>query len=204
MRTPVLGWGTGVIHNPDKHLQKETENLAPWYWHCRRAFRHLSLIEHRIGSHVCWPGGQHLLFTVDQVAGVEACDFETVSVSNRVGGTSLDAVPAENTPVVVDVVNLGVALGTTDAMLGRILSRLNINAVRGTGRRAQKTGYALFQSVLIALQDVHAAKALLKLGAPKRSRPIGIVLYLRGLEHLHESDAHPLGDGGNVLQHWHT
>jgi hypothetical protein len=151
-----------------------------------------------------WPGGQHLFFAVDQVAGVKARDLEAVPVGDRIRGTSLDAVSAEDASIVVDVINLGVALRPAYSMLGRILRRLDVNAVRGTGCRAQKASDALFQSVLIALQDVDAAKTLLELGAPKRSRPVRVVLDLRGLKHLHEGNAHALGDGRNVFQHWHT
>ena len=151
-----------------------------------------------------WPGGQHLFLAVDQVAGVKARDFEAVPVGDRIRRTSLDAVSAEDASIVVDVINLGVALRPAYSMLGRILRRLDINAVRGTRRRAQETGDALFQSILIALQDVHPPETLLEFGAAERPRPIGIVLHLRGLEHLHEGDAHPLGDGGNVLKHRHT
>jgi len=153
---------------------------------------------------VRWPRGQHLFFAVDQVAGVKARNFEAVPVGDRIRGTSLDTVSAEDASIVVDVINLGVALRPAYSMLGRILRRLDVNAVRRTGCRAQKTSDALFQSVLIALQDVDAAKPLLELGAPKRTRSIGIVLHLRGLEHLHERNAHALGDGRNVFQHWHT
>jgi len=151
-----------------------------------------------------WPGGQHLFLAVDQVAGVKARDFEAVPVGDRIRRTRLDAVSAEDASIVVDVINLGVALSSADPMLGRILRRLDVNAVRGTGCRAQKTGDTLFQSVLIALQDVYTAKTLLKLGTPKRTGSIGIVLHLRGLEHLHERNAHAFGDGRNVFQHWHT
>ncbi len=151
-----------------------------------------------------WPGGQHLFLAVDQVAGVKARDFEAVPVGDRIRRTRLDAVSAEDASIVVDVINLGVALCSADPMLGRILRRLNVNAVRGTGCGAQKTGDTLFQSVLIALQDVYTAKTLLKLGPPKRTGSIGVVLHLRGLEHLHERNAHALGDGRNVFQHWHT
>jgi hypothetical protein len=178
--------------------------LNPWRWQSRRAARHFSLIEHRVCSHMCRLGGQHLFFAVDQVAGVKAGDFEAVPVSDCIRGTGLDAVSAENTSVVVDVINLSVTLRSADPMLGGILRRLDINAVRGTGRRTKETGDAFFQAVLIALQDVHTAKTLLKLGATERSRPVGIILHLRGLEHLHESDAHPLGDRGNVFQDRHT
>src|SRR6202167_3990905 len=180
IRTPVLGCGTGVILS----FTRKLKTLAPWNRHCRRATRHLSLIEHRICSHVCWPGGQHLLLAVNQIAGVESGEFEAVSVSDRIRGTRLDAVSAEDTSVVVDVINLGVAFRPTHSMLGRILRRLDVNAVRGTRRRAQETGYAFFQSVLVTLQNVHAAKTLLEHGAPKRPRTIRIVLPLGGLEHL--------------------
>ena len=151
-----------------------------------------------------WPGGQHLFLAVDQVAGVKARDLEAVPVGDRIRGTSLDAVSAEDASIVVDVINLGVSLRPAYSMLGRILGRLDVNAVRGTRRGAEKASDTFFQSVLIALQDVHAAKTLLELGTPKRSRSIGIVLHLRGLEHLHERNAHTLGDGRNVFQHWHT
>ena len=151
-----------------------------------------------------WPGGQHLFLAVDQVAGVKACDFEAVPVGDRIRGTSLDAVSAEDTSIVVDVINFGVTLRSAHPMLVRILGRFYVNAVRGTGGGAQKTGNALFQSVLIALQHVDAAKTLLELGAPQWPWSIGIVLHLRRLEHLHERNAHALSDRGNILQHWHT
>src|SRR5277367_3804849 len=151
-----------------------------------------------------WPSGQHLVFAVDQVAGIKARQFKAVAVGDRIRGTGFDAVSAEDASVVVDVVNLGVALGSAHPMLGRVLRCLDINAVRGAGGRAEEAGYALFQSILIALQHVHAAETFLELGAPERSRTIGIVFYLRGLEHLHEGDAHALSDGGDVLQDWHT
>jgi len=147
-------------------FRTETENLAPWYWQWRCATRQLSLIEDRVCSHVRWLGSQHLLFAVDQVAGVKARNFEAVAVSDRIRGTSLDTVSAENTSIVVYVIDLGVALRPAHSMLGGVLRRLDIDAVGGAGRRAQETGYTLFQSVLIALQDVHSAKTLLELGAP--------------------------------------
>ena len=157
-------------------------------------------------SYLCWQtfSSRPVALYGSQVASVEGRNFEAVSVGNRIRGTSFDAVSAKNTSVVIDVINLGVALCAAHAMLSRILRRLNINAVRRTGRRAQKTGDALFQSILIALQNVHATKTFLQLGAAERSRPVRIVLHLRGLEHLHKGDAHALGDGGDVLQNCHT
>jgi len=186
------------------YLSDGERNLAPRYRHCGRAICHLGLIEYRIRSHVCRPGGEHLLLAVDQVAGVKAREFEAVSVGDGIRGTGLDAVSAENASVVVDVVNLGVALGAAHPMLGRVLGCLDVNAVGGAGGCAEKAGHTLFQSILVALQHVHTAETLLEFGAAKRSRPVRIVLYLGGLEHLHEGDAHALGDGGYVLQNRHT
>src|SRR5207245_11494764 len=65
----------------------------------------------------------------------------------------------------------------------------SIDAVRRTRRRAQKARHTLLEPVLIALQHVHAAIALLELG-----RLVGIILGHRGLHHLLESDTHSLGD----------
>ena len=36
------------------------KTLNPWNRHCGRATRNLSLIEYRVCSQMCWPGGQHL------------------------------------------------------------------------------------------------------------------------------------------------
>src|SRR5579864_3378012 len=86
---------------------RKLKTLAPLDRQCRRATRHLSLIEDRVCSHMRWLGGQHLFFAVNQVAGVKAGDFEAVPVGDRISGTSLHAVSTENTSIVVDVINLG-------------------------------------------------------------------------------------------------
>src|SRR5579864_9581009 len=88
---------------------RKLKTLAPLDRHCRRATRHLRLIEYRVCSHVCRLGGQHLFFAVNQVAGVEGGDFEAVPVGDRIRGTSFDAVSTEDASIVVDVINLGVA-----------------------------------------------------------------------------------------------
>ena len=145
-------------------------------------------------------GRQHLLLAIDQVAGIEARDFKAVPVSNGVRRTSLHAISAKNTSVVIDVVDLGVAFGAAHPVLGSILRSLNINAVRGTGGGAQEAGYTLFQAIFVTLQHVHTAEALLKHGALQRSRPVGIILHNGRLEHLHKGDAHTFSDGRNILQ----
>ena len=70
-----------------------------------------------------------MFFAVNQVAGVKARDFEAVPVGDRIGRASLDAVSAEYTSIVVDVINLGVAFRSAHPLLGRVLRRLDVNAV---------------------------------------------------------------------------
>src|SRR5947209_17962128 len=152
---------------------------------------------------MCWLGGQHLLFAIDQISGVQGGDFKAVAVGDGVSWAGLYAITAKDAAVVVNVIDLGVALGAADAVLRRVFRGLNVNAVRRTGSGTEKTGHALFQTILIALQDVDAAKALLKLRALERSFAIGIVLHHGGGEHLAEGDGHALGDAGDVFNHGH-
>src|SRR5208337_2269663 len=148
--------------------------------------------------------GQQLLLAVYQVAGVVGGQFEAVAVGNCVGGAGLHAIAAEDAAVVIDVVHLGVAFGAAYALLSGILRGLDINAVRGAGGGAQKTGHALFQPVLVTLQHMHATKAVLEHRAAGGAGAIGIVLHDGGLEHLSEGDAHAFGNGGDVLNDYHT
>src|SRR5579864_4248478 len=108
-----------------------------------------------------WHGREHVLLALDQRGGVVAGLFETVAMSNGVGGTSLDAITAEDTAGVIDVVDLGVALAARDAGGFGVLGRLDIDAIGGTGRGAEKAGHAFLHPVLVALQHVRSAVALL-------------------------------------------
>ncbi len=152
---------------------------------------------------MCRPGRQHLFLTVDQIAGIEASDFKSMAVRDGVGWARLDTISAEDAAVVIDVVNLGVALCATDAVFGGILRRLNVNAVRRAGCSTQEAGYALFQAVFVALQDVDPTEAFLKLRSPKGTWAVRVVFDLRGFEHLAERDAHPLGNSGDVFKDRH-
>ena len=123
---------------------------------------------------------------------------------DRIGGTGFHAISAKNTAVVVNVVNLGIALGAADALFRGVLVRLDIDAVGWTIGGAQKAGYTLLQAILVALQDVDAAIPLLHLCPSQRAGTVGIVLHNRGLEHLPKSDAHAFGNCGYVFQDRHT
>ena len=140
-----------------------------------------------------------MLLAIDQVGGIEGGDLKSVPVRDRIRRARLDAVSAKNAPVVIDVVDLGVTFGAAHPVLGCVLRCLDIDAIRGAGGCAKKAGHALFQTALVALQYVNAAKPLLELCAPEWPGPIRIVFHLRGLKHLTEGDAHPFGDSGYVL-----
>src|SRR5271154_2438410 len=88
----------------------------------------------------------------DQGGRIQRSQLETMAMSDGVRRASLNAVSAEDAAVVVDVIDLRIALGARDADLGGVLGRLDVDTVRGARRRAQETCYALFQAVLVALQ----------------------------------------------------
>src|SRR4051812_47860666 len=105
------------------------EGLASRHHFCRRSTIDVGLIENDVGSHMCWPGGQHLLLAIDKIGSVERCQFEPVAVRDGVRGAGLDAVSAKYAAVVIDVVDLSVAFGAADSVLGGILGSLDIDAV---------------------------------------------------------------------------
>src|SRR5215467_13803613 len=179
-------------------------SLAPLDHRRRSPAGHLGTVEDRVGPHVRWRGRQHLLLAIDQIRGIKRRQFKAVSVRDRIRRAGFHAISAENAAVVIDVVHLRVALGATYPIRLCVLCGFDIDAVRWARGCTQETGHALFQTVLVALQDVHPAKALLELRAPQRSWAVRVVFDLRGLEHLHEGDAHPLGDCGDVLQNRHA
>ena len=153
---------------------------------------------------MCWPGGQHLLLAVNQITGIKRSQLKSMAMRNRVRGTSLHAIAAENASIVVDVVDLGIALGATHAVFGGVVRGLYVDAIRRTVGGAEEAGDALFQPVFIALQHVRPAEAGLYARAPKRAFSVRIIFYRRRLEHLHEGDAHALGDGSYVVQYRHA
>src|SRR4051812_6392246 len=190
---------TGVSRTPTAPEVSASRYHFGW-----RSADHVGLIEYNVGSHVCWPGGQHLLLAINEIGSIERSQFESVAMRDRVRRACLDAVSAENTAVVIDVVDSGVAFRAADPVLRSVFGGLDVNAVGGAGCRAQETGDTLLQPIFVALQHVRAAVARLNPGAPQRAFAIRIILHNRGLEHLHEGDAHALGDGGNVLQDRHA
>ena len=75
--------------------------------------------------------------------------------------------------------------------------------LRGYGRSDKPEGVESYQMRLL-VQDVNAAKTLLKFSAFQRPRTVGIVLDNRRLKHLLEGNRHPLGDSSDVLHDRHV
>ncbi len=111
---------------------------------------------------------QHVLFSVDQRRSVVAGEFETVAMRNGVCWTGLDTIAAEDTTVVIDVVNLRVPLAAAKAFPVGILGPFNVDTTGRTSSCAEKTSYTLFQAVLIALENMGTAKTFGELGGPVR------------------------------------
>ena len=89
-------------------------------------------------------------------------------------------------------------------MLLGIFGGLDVDAVGRTGSRAEEAGNALFQAIFIALEDMGAAEALLEFGAAQGAFAVGVILYLGGLQHFSEGDAHAFGDGRDIAHNRHV
>ena len=104
---------------------------------------------------------EHLLFAVDERGGIVAGELEAMAMSDRVSWTGFNAIAAENTAIVIDVVDLGVAFRTAKSGLGGIFRCFDIDALGWACGRTEKTSNAFLETVFIALKNVGAAKALL-------------------------------------------
>ena len=105
---------------------------------------------------------EHVFLAHHKAGRVQRGEFEAVTMRNGVGWAGFDTIAAEDAAVVVDVVDLGEALGRGDALLFGVLGSLNVNAVGRAGGCAKEAGYAFFQAVFVALQNVRSAKTCLE------------------------------------------
>src|SRR4051812_31598501 len=119
-----------------------------------------------------------------------------MSVSNGVSRACLYTVPAEDAPVVIDVVHRRIAFAAAESLLFRVFGRFDIDTVCRAGSRTQEAGDALLKAIFVALQHVSASESLLKIGWP-----VGILFRDGGLQHLLEGDAHSLGDRRRRANH---
>ena len=184
---------------------KSLETCRGFKLHPKGLSENLGLILVRaddIWKHRSW--NEEIFFAHDKGRGIEAGEFEAVAMRDGVGGTGFDAVAAEDAPVVVDVVDLGVALGGGDANFFGVLRGFDVNAIRRAGGGAEEAGHTLLKAVLVALQLVLAAETLLKLRSAHGTFAVRIVLDFGGLEGLLQRDAHSLGNGCGVADDRHT
>src|SRR5271155_4775087 len=144
---------------PACHRHRNSETLTPRHHLRRSPAIHIRLIKYDVLSHMRRPGRQHLLFPVNQIARIKRSQLKPMPMRNRISRASLHTVSTKNTPVVIDVVDFGVALGAAYAVFGGVVGGFDVDAVGRAVGGAEETGYALFQAVFIALEDVSSAEA---------------------------------------------
>ena len=106
---------------------------------------------------------EELLLAVNQGVGIVRGNLKPVAVGDGVTRAGLHAVPTKDAPVVINVVNLCVTLRRTDSILAGILGSFDVDAIGRASRRAKETGYAFFEPIFIALQNVQPAVAVFKM-----------------------------------------
>src|SRR5882762_7407779 len=151
--------------------------------------------ENLTGSSSCRrPFFEQLLFAIDQRIDVVGGQLEPVAMRDRVRGAGLHAIPAENTPRIINIVYAGVTLTCRNTIGIRIFRGFDVNAIRRAGRGAQKTPYALFQTAFIAMQHVNSPIARLKM-----DRLVRIILGNGLPKHIPERHAEPLRERAERL-----
>src|SRR6185437_1172020 len=130
------------------------------------------------------PRFEELFLAVDQRVDIVWSEFDTVPVSDRVGGAGLDAVAAKDAARIINIVDSRIALTGRDALGFDIFRGLDIDTIRGAGGGAEKAGYALLQSIVVALKDVDSAIARLD-----TRRDVGEAFRGSLPEHRSQSDA---------------
>src|SRR6266511_59751 len=134
-------------------------------------------------------GGEQVGLVVDEPLPGGGGQLVLVGHGQGAGRAGLDAQPAEEAAVVVDLVDGGVALAHRPARLGGVVGPLDVDGVGRAGVGAQLAADAAFQAVRVAVEQVAAVEA----GG-------GRLLLLRVLdgvppaEHAAEGDRHPLQD----------
>src|SRR5260370_41531965 len=97
-------------------------------------------MEYCVRAHVCWPWGQHLLLAVNQIARAKGSQLKAVPMCNRIRRASLHTIPAKDTSVVVDVVDLRVSFGATDATFGGVFGGFDVGTIRRAGDGRAESG----------------------------------------------------------------
>jgi len=128
-----------------------------------------------------------LFFAVNQRIDVVRCELKIVAVSDCVGRTGLDAIAAKDAAGIVDVIHGCVALAGGNPVRFLVFGRLDINTIRGTRSGTEEAADALFEAVLITLQNVNPSISRLNAGSNDRK-----IFSRRLLKHRAQSDAETL------------
>ena len=96
-------------------------------------------------------GDQQIIFGLEEVRATVNRELKIVTVRDRILGTRLHAVTAENATPVIDVVNGSVTFVDPDSLFRRtrVVGRDDVNALRGTRGSAKITGDALLASEFV-------------------------------------------------------
>src|SRR5262245_26486219 len=103
---------------------------------------------------------QKIFFVDELIARVVRHRVDAGVHADRVARTGLDAEATEDAPELVDDELHGEALVAATLRAFRILSRLDVDALRGTRRRTTETRNAARASIIARRQPMHASEAL--------------------------------------------
>src|SRR5690606_3755448 len=145
------------------------------------------------GEHAGHERGQEVLLLVDEALTGGAGELVVVAHGQRPRGAGLDAVPAEDAALVVDLVDAAVALPGGVLGVGAVVGALDEDRVRRARPGAQLAADALLQAVRVAVELVAAVVARLRRHLLER-----VLLGDRGPEHRGEGDPEA-GDGCEEL-----
>src|SRR5215210_9553359 len=100
-------------------------------------------------------GDEQIVLGLQEVCAAVDRELEIVAVCDRVLRAGLDAVAAENTTTVVNIVDLCEALidARSFGWRARIVFGDDVDAVRRTGGGAQETGHAFLFAALVHVQQ---------------------------------------------------
>src|SRR5437879_6751104 len=140
------------------------------------------------------PGFEQLFLAVDKRINVVCGKLKPMSMSDGVSGTGLNTIAAEDAPGIIDIIDFRVALAGGNAFGIGILGGLDVDAVGRTGGGAEEASHTLLKTLLIAVQDVNAAIARMKV-----DRLVGIVFGGGLAQPVEEGEGKPLRRGDERL-----
>ena len=106
---------------------------------------------------------QQLLFAINEGIDVVGGELKSVAMRDGIGGARFHTISAKNASGIINIVDAGVAFARGDALRFGIVGGFDIDTPGRTGGGTEKATDAFFQAVFIAVQNVDAAIASLKM-----------------------------------------